>query len=90
MWLYPRLGAAVKRYVASLGLKPGGLKPGTLARPGLVGVKLLGQPDLDQQLVGKIPLVGRNLIGAYAKEEADKWIAEYEAAMSIFEEADDN
>lgn len=90
MWLYPRLGAAVKRYVASLGLKPGGLKPGTLARPGLVGVKLLGQPDLDQQLVGKIPLVGRDLIGAYTKEEADKWSAEYNEAMSGVPTESDN
>ena len=85
MWLYPRLGAAVKLRVASLGLKPG-----TLARPGLVGVKLLGQPDLDQRLVGNIPLVGRNLIGAYAKEEAEQWIAEYNEAMSGIPTESDN
>lgn len=45
---------------------------------------------VDQPVSHKLPENSGAITGAYSKEEAEQWIAEYEEVMSVFNEADDN
>ena len=40
------------------------------------------EPHIDQPISHELPENSGAVTGAYTKEEAEKWITEYEAAMS--------
>ena len=48
------------------------------------------KPHIGRRVNRQLPEGSGAVTGTYAEEEAEEWIAEYEEAMSIFNEADDS